>query len=93
MIRKQASLSTPNQAAFGQDVGPWSVPLLQGPRNHLLGMAQTVNGGCINPIHTQFERVMDGCDRLGVILCAPPELRLDNLCCEQYLKRYSQPLA
>ena len=36
-------------------------------------MAQTVNGGGINPIHAQFERAMNGRDGLRVVLGAPPE--------------------
>ena len=36
-------------------------------------MAQTVNGGGINPVHAQFERAMNGRDGLRVVLRAPPE--------------------
>jgi hypothetical protein len=43
-------------------------------------MAQTVNGGCINPVYAQFERTMNGRDRLGVILCAPAELPIAAYC-------------
>src|ERR1700730_8309071 len=67
------ALSVPDHAAFGEDVGSWPLPFPQCPSNDLLRMAQTINGGCINPVYAQFERAMNSRNRLCVILCAPPE--------------------
>ena len=49
------------------------MPFLQSPGDNLLGMAQAVNGGGIDPVDAQFECAMNGRDGLRVVLGAPAE--------------------
>jgi len=64
----------PLQAALGEDIRPLRRgQLTHRPPHHHLGMAQAVDGRGIDPVHAEPDRVMDGGDRIGVVLWSPSE--------------------
>ena len=64
----------PAQAALGKNVRLRTAPLLQSTADHFLGVAQTVHGGCVDPIDPEFERTVNGGDGFVVVLRSLGEL-------------------
>ena len=62
------------QAALRKDVRSGTAPLLQSTADHFLGVAQTVHGGCVDPIDPEFERTVNGGDGFVVVLRSLGEL-------------------
>src|ERR1700738_1896904 len=50
-------------------LGGWE--LAQRPSDNLLGMAQSVDGRGVHPVDATRDRVLDGRDRIGVVLASP----------------------
>ncbi len=65
------AIFVPNHAALGEHVGTFAIPLRQGLRDHLLRMAQAVDGGRIDPVDAKFERTVNGGDGIAIVLRAP----------------------
>jgi hypothetical protein len=61
------------QGALREDLGPLGQPS-QGTANGLLGAAEAVSGGGIDPVDSLLERTVDRGDRLLIVLRAPAEL-------------------
>ena len=65
-------LVLPDHPALGEDERAVR-HALERPRHHLLGVAQAVDGGGVDPGHPGVERRVDGRDRLLVVLRTPAE--------------------
>ena len=61
------ALRIPNPLAFGEDVWAWR-PALEGVRDYLFGMAQTIEGSGVNPVHTVVQHGVNGGGRFGLVL-------------------------
>src|ERR1700675_1124556 len=68
------TFETPAQAALGKDVRPRTAPVLQCAADDFLGMSQTVDSGCIDPVDAEFERAVNGGNGVVVVLRSPGEL-------------------
>src|ERR1700674_10566 len=68
------TLGIPAQAAFGKNVGPGAAPVLQRAGDDFLGVSQTVDSGCVDPVDAEFERAVNGGDGVFVVLRTPGEL-------------------
>ena len=62
----------PVALALGEDVRPIRAAL-QGARDHFLGMPEAVHRGGVDPIDAAIEGLVDGGDRLVVVLRTPGE--------------------
>src|SRR5205085_9631809 len=62
----------PDHAALGEDVRSVTHPF-EGPRHHLLGVAQAVDRGRVNPVDACVQCRPDSSDRLPIVLDAPGE--------------------
>jgi hypothetical protein len=61
----------PDHAALGEDVGAGAAPRREGAGDHLLGAAQAVDGGGVDPVHPHLQGLVDGRDGRCVVLFAP----------------------
>ena len=65
-------LAFPDQAALGEDVRPAACgDVGECAADHLLGVAEAIGGGGVDPVDADVERAADGGDRIGVVLRAP----------------------
>src|ERR1700722_615363 len=63
----------PDQAAFSKD--EWLVrSALERSGNHLLGMPQAIYRCSVNPVDTKIQGLMDGSDRILIVLRPPGKL-------------------
>jgi hypothetical protein len=69
-----ASLFVPRLTTFGENVWPRSGPGPQRKRDDFLGVAQSINGGCVDPVNAKLERAVNRGDGRFVILVAPTML-------------------
>src|SRR5207237_2012050 len=67
------ALLVPDHAAFGEDVGATTHPF-EGAGDHLLGVAESVDGCGVNPVDAVVQRFPDRGHRVVVVLAAPGEL-------------------
>src|SRR5262249_36933633 len=63
----------PDHAALAEAVRPVAHPF-QRPRHALLAVAQAVDGRRVDPVDARVQRLVDGGDRVAVVLAAPGEL-------------------
>src|SRR5437868_5958320 len=68
-----ATVRALQERGLGKYVGPVRETLQRAP-DELLRVTEAVGGGSVDPVHAEFERPMDGGDRLLVLLGAPAEL-------------------
>src|SRR5271166_3096942 len=68
------ALRVPAQAALGEDVGPRTRPFFERASYDFLGVSQTIDGGSVDPVDAKFERAVNGCDGIVVVLRSPCEL-------------------
>jgi hypothetical protein len=62
------------ESTLGEDVGPSTGPFRECARDDFFGVAQTVCGGRIDPVNSEFQCPMEGGDRLLVVLPTPAAL-------------------
>ena len=66
-------VAAPHEAALGEHVRPFGAAG-ERLRHHLLGAAEAVDGGRVNPVDAEVEGAVDGRDRVAVVLRPPAEL-------------------
>src|SRR5262249_41239379 len=59
-----------NRPTFREDIGTRRVPLDR-PAHDLFRVPTPIGGSCIDPVHPQFQRALDGRDRVLIILWTP----------------------
>lgn len=63
----------PDHGALGEDERPFAFPLRQRPCHDLLGVAESVDGGGVDPIDAELECPQNGGHGLVVVLAGPAE--------------------
>src|SRR5262245_35455068 len=53
---------------------------MQRSGDNLLRVPKTIHSGGINPVNSEFERPVNCCDRLRIILCSPAILPITTQC-------------
>ena len=72
--RRLAVILVPDQPAFGEDVGALAAGGFgERPADDLLGMTETVDRRCVDPVDPALERVADRPDGVAVVLGAPAD--------------------
>src|SRR3712207_7165525 len=66
------SALVPHLGALGEDVGVVGLTdALERPGDELLGVAEAVDGGCVDPVHAELDGAPYGPHRLVVVLRPP----------------------
>lgn len=68
------AMAVPGSAAFGEYVGSRTGPVLERGADDLLRVPEAVDSGRVDPVDSEFERAMNGCDGVIVVLRSPCEL-------------------
>ena len=71
---RDTTFGIPAHGALGENVGARTLPLLQRAGDDFFRVADTVDGGGVDPVDAEFERAVNGGDGVGVFLGAPAEI-------------------